>query len=193
MAALSEEFVGALVWASHGHAHQKRHNTDTPYISHLLTTCAIVLEEGGDERLAIAALLHDALEDTNTSRADLRDRFGDDVYSVVDDCTDVEAGRRAELDWAARKRSHLERMAGFGQRSLLVIAADKVASLQSLVDDLVRFGTAMFDHSARTAPELLGNYRDVYDLLSPRLGDRPVMRRFEGLITQFSDALTPRP
>ena len=189
MIALSENFDAALAWVCRRHARQWRHNTATPYVSHLMATCAIVLEEGGDERLAIAALLHDVLEDTDTSRTELRERFGEDVYRVVDDCTDADAGQRAHLGWTQRKRAHLDRMAGFDDGSLLVVAADKVSSVQSLVDDLIRFGPAMFDRSAVPPVDLLRNYRSVYAVVRPGLGDRPVVRRLEALIEQFSDAL----
>jgi (p)ppGpp synthase/HD superfamily hydrolase len=184
--ALSPDFEAALGWAVRCHAEQRRHNTATPYVSHLLTTCAIVLEEGGDERLAIAALLHDVLEDTATSRDELRERFGAAVYQIVHDCTDADLGDRTVLDWRERKRSHVRRMACFSLDSLLVIAADKVSSLQSLVDDLVRFGPTLFDRSARSRRELLDNYRDVYAVLQPTLGDRPVVRRLAGLIGQLA-------
>ncbi|GIM97806.1 HD domain-containing protein [Paractinoplanes toevensis] len=189
MTVLSETFDAALAFASRRHAHQRRHNTATPYVSHLLATCAVVLEEGGDEHLGIAALLHDVLEDTDTSRTELRQRFGEQVYRVVDDCTDADAMQRASLSWEERKRVHLDRMAGFAKGSLLVIAADKVCSLQSLIDDLVRFGPAMFERSARTGPELLQNYRDVSAVLEPMLGERPVVRRLRTLIWQCSDML----
>lgn len=188
---LSENFDAALVWASRRHAAQRRHNTDTPYISHLLATCAIVIEEGGGEHLAIAALLHDVLEDTKTSRDEVRRLFGEEVCRVVDDCTDADADSRVGQDWARLKAAHLRRMAGFPQGSLLVIAADKVCSLQSLVDDLVRYGPGLFDRSVRSAGELLDNYREVYTLLRPKLGDRPVVRRLAALIDQLAQAITP--
>lgn len=188
---MSESFEAALIWATRKHAGQRRHNTGTPYLSHLLATCAVVLEEGGGERLAVAALLHDVLEDVPTARAELRDQFGADVYAVVDDCTDADLGERAGLDWHVRKRTHLRRMASFGAGSLLVIAADKVSSLQSLVDDLARYGTGLFTGSARSAAELLGNYRDVYAIVEPRLGDRPVIRRYALLIDQLAAAVEP--
>ena len=186
---LSEDFDSALAWAARRHAGQLRHNTATPYLSHLLATAAIVLEERGGERLAIAALLHDVLEDTPTGRDELRDRFGAEIYGVVDDCTDADRTGRAGADWAARKRDHLRRMAGFADGSLLVIAADKVSSLQSLLDDLVRYGPQMFDHSARPAADLLRNYRDVYAVLRPRLAGRAVLQRLGTLIDQFAAAV----
>jgi len=184
---LSARFEQALAFAARQHGGQVRHNTGTPYVSHLLATCAIVLEEGGDETVAIGALLHDVLEDQPTSRSALRDTFGDDVYRIVHDCTDADATERTRLTWWERKRAHLGRMTSeAGDESLLVIAADKVCSLQSLVDDLHRFGPAMFARSTRTADELLWNYREILGVLAARLGDRPVVTRLRRLVDDFA-------
>ncbi|WP_238011075.1 HD domain-containing protein [Dactylosporangium sp. AC04546] len=190
---LSARFEQALAFAARRHTGQVRHNTHTPYVSHLLATCAIVLEEGGDETTAIGALLHDVLEDQPTSRDELRDAFGDDVYRIVHDCTDADADERTRLTWWERKRAHLGRMGGVSDQSLLVIAADKVCSLQSLVDDLHRFGPALFATSARTADELLWNYREVLGLLASRLGDRPVVARLRRLVAEFTELAVPQP
>ena len=174
---LSPRFADALVWVTRRHAGQVRHNTGTPYVSHLLATSAVVLEEGGGETLAVAALLHDVLEDQPVSRDEVRRTFGPTVYRIVDDCTDAALADRAAGSWRERKRRHLARMAAFADDSLLVIAADKLCSLQSLLDDLHRFGRAVFDDSARTPLELLWNYRQVLAVLAPRLGGRAVVHR----------------
>ncbi|WP_433218764.1 HD domain-containing protein [Dactylosporangium sp. CS-047395] len=190
---LSPRFEEALAYAARRHGAQVRHNTGTPYVSHLLATCAIVLEEGGGETAAIGALLHDVLEDQPTGRGALREAFGDDVYRIVHDCTDADATERTGLTWWERKREHLGRMSTeAGAESLLVIAADKVCSLQSLVDDLHRFGPALFDRSARSAGELLWNYREVLKILEGRLGERPVVVRLRRLVTEFAVAVDAR-
>ncbi|WP_433615708.1 HD domain-containing protein [Dactylosporangium sp. CA-139114] len=186
---LSPRFEEALTYAARRHGSQVRHNTGTPYVSHLLATCAIVLEEGGGETAAIGALLHDVLEDQPTGRGALRAAFGDEVYRIVHDCTDADADERRALTWRERKREHLGRMSSeAGAESLLVIAADKVCSLQSLVDDLHRFGPALFERSARTAGELLWNYREVLGVLERKLGDRPVVTRLRRLVGEFAAA-----
>ncbi|MFG2044250.1 HD domain-containing protein [Dactylosporangium sp. NPDC048998] len=191
---LSPRFEEALAFAARHHGGQVRHNTGTPYVSHLLATCAIVLEEGGGETAAIGALLHDVLEDQPTERGALREAFGDEVYRIVHDCTDADAAQRRHLTWWERKREHLGRMRSeAGAESLLVIAADKVCSLQSLVDDLHRFGPMLFERSARTADELLWNYREVLGVVERRLGDRPVVARLRRLVEEFAAlAVDPR-
>ncbi|GAA2365580.1 HD domain-containing protein [Dactylosporangium salmoneum] len=184
---LSPRFEEALAFAARHHHRQVRHNTGTPYVSHLLATCAIVLEEGGGETAAIGALLHDVLEDQPTGRGALRAAFGDEVYRIVHDCTDADLGERQGLTWWERKRAHLGRMdSEAGAESLLVIAADKVCSLQSLVDDLHRFGPELFASSARTAEELLWNYREVLAVLQRRLGERPVVVRLRKLVAEYA-------
>lgn len=82
---LTDRFDDALAYASRIHRDQLRKGTDTPYISHLLGTAAIALENGADEDQAIAALLHDAVEDQGgaTRLADIRLRFGDRVAEMV--------------------------------------------------------------------------------------------------------------
>ncbi|MFI5909604.1 HD domain-containing protein [Dactylosporangium sp. NPDC051541] len=191
---LSPRFEEALAYAARRHGGQVRHNTGTPYVSHLLATCAIVLEEGGGETAAIGALLHDVLEDQPTGRGALRAAFGDDVYKIVHDCTDADVDERDRLTWWERKREHLGRMSSeAGPESLLVIAADKVCSLQSLVDDLHRFGPELFGGSVRSAGELLWNYREVLKILEGKLGNRPVVGRLRRLVAEFEAVVAVDP
>src|SRR3989304_2165672 len=80
----------ALVFAAHLHARQTRKGTHIPYIAHLMAVAGLVLENGGDEDEAIAALLHDAVEDQGgaATRENITRRFGDRVVEIVDGCTD---------------------------------------------------------------------------------------------------------
>jgi (p)ppGpp synthase/HD superfamily hydrolase len=193
MEPLSERFDAALAWASRRHAGQSRHNTATPYVGHVLATCAVVLEEGGDEEMAIAALLHDVLEDAPVARAELLERFGAEVCRLVEACTDANLADRRLLDWRERKVAHLERMGELDDRALLVIAADKVCSLQSLMDDYARFGPELLARSARSHAELLWNYQQVIRVLKPRLGPRPVIQRLSRLTAEFAEKASAVP
>lgn len=88
---LTERFDAALVYASRIHRTQLRKGADIPYLSHLLAVAAIALENGADEDQAIAALLHDAVEDQGglVQLEKIRARFGDGVAQIVADCTDA--------------------------------------------------------------------------------------------------------
>ena len=179
---LTERYGRALQWALEKHKLQVRHNTRTPYMSHLMTTSAFVLEEGAEEDVAIAALLHDVLEDQPVSIDEVRAEFGDRVAQIVLDCTDASIDRRSDSTWRERKLQHLKRMAGFDQESLLVIAADKVSSLQALVDDLHRFGVSLFADSEQDASELLWHYSAACEILEQRVGKSPLLLRLRNLI-----------
>lgn len=132
----------AFATAARLHAAQRRKGTDIPYISHLMAVAGIVLEHGGDEELAIAALLHDAIEDCGAEHeAGIADRFGPRVAAIVRDCTD--ADMRPKPPWRARKEAHLAHLAHVPRDSLLVSAADKLHNARAIVADLRTHGPAM--------------------------------------------------
>ena len=91
MTTLSQKYTEALAYCASVHADQRRKGSPTPYLAHLLSVSALVLEDGGDETEAIAALLHDSLEDQpdRTSPEEIRRRFGEDVLRLVVACTDT--------------------------------------------------------------------------------------------------------
>ena len=101
---LSYRFEDALLMATRLHANQKRKGTDIPYVSHLLAVASLVLEEGGTEDQAIAALLHDAVEDQGgrDTLERIREEFGEDVAKIVDECTDAYDNPKAKI---GRKRA----------------------------------------------------------------------------------------
>lgn len=88
---LTNRFNEALSYAESLHRKQKRKGTDIPYISHLLIVSSLVLENGGSEDQAIAALLHDAVEDQGGEPRlfEIRQKYGDAVAQIVADCTDA--------------------------------------------------------------------------------------------------------
>src|SRR3954471_23657647 len=87
---LTDRFDRALLYATHVHGGQVRKGTSTPYVAHLLAVAATVLEYGGDEDLAIAALLHDSVEDQGGQPRllDIKERFGERVARIVEGCSD---------------------------------------------------------------------------------------------------------
>ena len=110
--ALTDRFDRALLYATHVHGGQVRKRTSTPYVAHLLAVAATVLEYGGDEDLAIAALLHDSVEDQGGQGRleDVRNRFGERVARIVEACSDslanTAAGER-KARWQERKEAYI--------------------------------------------------------------------------------------
>ncbi len=137
---LTERFDRALLYATHVHGGQVRKGTSTAYVSHLLAVAATVLEYGGDEGLAIAALLHDSVEDQG-GRARLEDvanRFGDRVARIVEGCSDslADTGKgEKKPHWDERKKAYLAHLETVDQDILRVSLADKVHNARSILRD----------------------------------------------------------
>ena len=130
----------ALQWAEEIHRPQRRKGKQVPYISHLISVSALVWEDGGSEDQAIAALLHDAIEDANQSHASIAERFGGAVADIVRDCTDTspEAKPSEKEPWMLRKTRYLDSLANKPLASLLVTAADKAHNAGDMVLDARR-------------------------------------------------------
>jgi (p)ppGpp synthase/HD superfamily hydrolase len=152
---LSSRFDEALLLASELHRLQRRKSTMTPYISHLLGVAALVLELGGDEDQAIAALLHDAVEDQGGDAVldEIYDRFGGRVGRIVDDCTQREADNDdgSIETWRQTRLAYINGLAAKSSDSLLVSLCDKTHNARTIVDDLRAHGTQVWDrfHAGR--------------------------------------------
>jgi (p)ppGpp synthase/HD superfamily hydrolase len=132
---LSDRFEQALVYAHQLHRSQLRKGTQIPYVSHLLSVTALVLESGGDEDEAIAALLHDAIEDQGgaETREAIRQRFGDRVIAIVDGCSDCD--QEPKPPWYERKRQHLAQLRQASTSVRRVTLADKLHNARSTLRD----------------------------------------------------------
>ena len=144
---LSEAFALAIEW----HATQKRKATSIPYISHLMSVSALIMEYGGDEIQAVAGLLHDAVEDADTKeeaerrRVEIKARFGERVSRIVDECTDgIPNDKGKKPDWMPRKQAYLDHLAQSDPDTFLVSAADKLHNARAILADQRSVGDAVF-------------------------------------------------
>lgn len=133
---LTNRFQSALEFAFRLHAAQVRKNKGVPYFAHLMSVTALVLEAGGDEDEAIAALLHDAAEDQGGKEtlADIKERFGSRVARLVQSCTD--AYQIPKPPWKERKRAFLKRLESASPSVLRIVTADKLHNLRTIYRDL---------------------------------------------------------
>ena len=166
----------AYLYAAEAHRHDTRKGSGVPYLSHLLGVASLVLEHGGDEEQAAAALLHDVVEDHGgvARLDDVRREFGEGVAAIVADCSDslvdTTAGEEKEA-WRPRKESYLAHLATVPTRSLLVTAADKLHNARSLVIDHRAVGPALWSRFNAPDPESqLWYHRRVADVIAERLG-----------------------
>ena len=155
----SKRLQKAFTYASNLHAKQKRKGKDVPYISHLMGVAALVLEHGGTENQAIAALLHDAVEDQGgrPTLDEIRKRFGDEVAQIVDGCTD----ERDEPDWRKRKEGHIAHIRKAEPSVRLVAAADKLHNARAMVADYRTLGENLWKRFNKGKEDQLWYYRKI--------------------------------
>jgi (p)ppGpp synthase/HD superfamily hydrolase len=165
MARLSSRFADALTYTNQLHAGQARKASSTPYIAHLLAVTAIVLEHDGSEDEAIAALLHDAVEDQGgaATRAKISRHFGEAVARIVDGCTDTDV--EPKPPWRQRKEAFIARLATASPDVRLVVAADKLHNARSVLADYRNLGEAVWDRFRGGREGTLWYYRAVTDAL----------------------------
>ena len=137
MAELSKRFEDALIYSFQLHRSQVRKASGVPYFSHIMSTAALVIENGGDEDEAIAALLHDAVEDQGGLPVlnEIESLFGGRVAAIVDGCTD--AYGTPKPDWRIRKEKYLQKLSVSGSSIRRVSLADKLHNARCLLN-LVR-------------------------------------------------------
>jgi len=144
-ARLTRRFEQALLFATRKHAGQIRKGAPAPYISHLMGVAGLVLEAGGDEDLAIAALLHDVVEDCGGAPMlrEVRRRFGKRVAHVVEGCTDTDVVPKPP--WRERKENYIKHLRTADADVHLVSAADKVHNLRHILTDYREVGEKIWE------------------------------------------------
>ena len=165
---LSRRFDDAFLYAHKMHRNQRRKKTERPYISHLMGVASIVLQYGGDEDQAIAALLHDVVEDCGGAARleEIREKFGDNVARLVDGCTDTD--QTPKPPWRARKESYLQRVAGEKADVLLVSAADKLYNVREILMDLRENGPGVWERFSGRRDGSLWYYRELVKVFQER-------------------------
>jgi (p)ppGpp synthase/HD superfamily hydrolase len=160
---LSTKFDQALQLAHDLHRRQPRKKSDVPYIAHLLAVTAIVLESGGDEETAIAALLHDAVEDQGGQPTldRIRREFGEKVARIVYECSDADG--EPKPPWRFRKEQYLAALPHKSTEALLVSFGDKIHNCRSIVRDLRRDGESVWNRFEGRREGTLWYYRELLE------------------------------
>src|SRR3989344_3294639 len=188
---LTHRFNEALVYAAGLHARQNRKGTDIPYVSHLLAVASLVLEHGGNEDEAIAALLHDAIEDqaqhnggAEALRQRIREKFDDAVVDIVDGCSDADTHPKPE--WRGRKEKYIAHLRTASSSVRLVAAADKLHNARAVLRDYQLLGDDLW---ARFNPEAgkegsLWFYREVVKALRV-VDSSPLVDELDRVVTEL--------
>lgn len=141
---LTGQFSKALVYAELKHHNQVRKGGDIPYFGHLLSVAGLVINDGGAEEQAIAALLHDCVEDQGgpPTLEEIRRNFGEEVARIVDECSDTD--EIPKPPWFERKDAYIQHLGEVGEDTLLVSVADKLDNARSMLRDYHEHGPALW-------------------------------------------------
>jgi len=186
---LTERFGQALLYAFQLHNQQRRKGNLTPYIAHLLGVCSLVLEDGGDEDEAIAALLHDAAEDQGGKETleQMRSRFGERVASIVDGCTDTY--ETPKPPWRQRKDDYLTHLRTASPSILRVSLADKLHNARTILVDLRGQGGQVWQRFNGGKAGSLWYYRSLaqifQELYSSGIVCSPMVTMLDEVVTQI--------
>jgi (p)ppGpp synthase/HD superfamily hydrolase len=167
---LTDRIAQALALAVEAHDGQKRKGTQIPYIAHPMGVAAIALEHGADEDQAMAALLHDAVEDGGIEYAQLiREKFGDRVADIVQGCTDgVPDASGIKETWAPRKERYIAHLKGASDDVLLVSGSDKLHNARAIVEDLLSIGAVVFDRFTASQEQTIWYYETLAGVFTQR-------------------------
>jgi len=160
---LGPRFLRAFLFAAEKHAGQARKASSIPYVAHLMGVASVVLEAGGDEDLAIAALLHDVVEDCGgmPMLKEIRRRFGSRVAKIVDGCTD--AYTIPKPPWRERKETYIRHLRNADEDTRMVSAADKLNNVRSILSDYREVGEFVWSRFSGGRDGTLWYYRALRD------------------------------
>ncbi len=185
-------FEEALVFATQLHSQQVRKGGSIPYISHLLAVTALVLEHGGNEDEAIAALLHDAIEDQggDTVRQDIRRRFGEIVTEIVDGCSDTDIIPKPP--WQARKEAYIKHLRTASPSVQLVSACDKLHNARTILNNYRTIGDELWQRFKGGKEGTLWYYRSVLEVYKTR-AHTPLIEELEEVISALEAVTIQHP
>lgn len=185
---LGPRFQEALILAARVHTGQFRKGTSVPYVSHVLAATATALENGADEAIACACLLHDAVEDGGGLPVleEIRARFGPAVAGLVMECTD--ATTVPKPPWRVRKEAYLAHLAAASPGARLIVLSDKLHNASSLVRDLRRSGASLWERFNAGPEETVWYYRRVVEILAAG-GRTPLLDELEAVVGELEAAI----
>jgi (p)ppGpp synthase/HD superfamily hydrolase len=179
---LSRQFEKAVVYATRIHGGQLRKKTRIPYIAHILGVAAIAMEYGANETEAIAALLHDAVEDCGGAKRlrDIDQKFGKDVARIVEGCTDTD--QKPKPPWLKRKKAYLAHVRHASMPTKLVSASDKLHNVRAILMEYRKEGERLWSRFNGGKQGALWYYRALVNALSGK--------RIQPLVQELARTLT---
>ena len=185
---LTWRFDTALQFASGLHHQQPRKGVSIPYIAHLMSVCALVLETGGNEDQAIAALLHDAVEDQGglPTLDTIRHLFGKRVATIVKSCSDsTVSDPKKKLGWRKRKQRYLAHLRKASKDALIVSAADKLHNARAILSDYRKVGDKLWKRFNAPMKDQLWYYGALVETLQRTAAPKMIVDELSKVVEEL--------
>lgn len=176
----------ALIFAARKHT-KPRKGTDIPYVTHPVHVAVILARHGFDDRVLAAAILHDVLEDTETTPEELHNVFGDRVLSIVQQVSEPNFGRPRSETWEQRKESKLEQLQSASREALAISAADRLHNVSNTLHDIEVSGPAVWERFRRGPEKILKFERSVLEILRQRF-PHPLTEEYAAALRRLEKA-----
>ena len=182
---LTDRFVAAFRMAARLHARQRRKAKEVPYLAHLMGVASLVLEAGGDEDMAIAALLHDAVEDQGGLPVleDIRKEFGDRVARIVKQCSD--SFDAVKGPWEPRKQQYIAGVRSAPADTRMVSTADKLHNVREILSDFRLHGDAVFNRFTGRKKGTLWYYRSLAEAFAESDPNQELVRELVRTVNEL--------
>ncbi len=181
---MTERFTEAMTYAAELHRTQVRKGSEVPYIAHLMSVSALALEYGANEDEAIAALLHDAIEDQggDVTRQEIRRRFGDTVTEIVNGLSDSDV--QPKPPWRDRKEDYIAHLGSASPSVLLVSACDKLHNATSVLRDYRSIGENLWSRFRGGKDGTLWYYRNLVTTYQ-QCFQSPLVEELDRVVTEL--------
>ncbi|WP_422123285.1 HD domain-containing protein [Planococcus sp. X10-3] len=172
---MSQLIDNATRFAAVKHDGQYRKGTNIPYITHPLGVAMILLEEKQPQKVVVAALLHDTLEDTDATEEELFKNFGEDILMLVKSASEPDKS----LSWELRKQRTIDVLPYHSTDELYLILADKLHNLRSIQADVQKQGESTWNRFNRGKRDQSWYYMGILNALKDRKREIPLIRKLE--------------
>ncbi|TSC71086.1 MAG: metal dependent phosphohydrolase [Parcubacteria group bacterium Gr01-1014_49] len=168
----------AIQFAARKHHGHIRHETEPlPYITHLFSVALLVAEDGSDDDTVTAALLHDTIEDTPTTRGEIAAAFNEQVARMVESVSEVREQDGVKLDWKSRKMHYLARVEAAADGAVLIAIADKIDNIESKIEAFEKEGEMLLTRWKQPIESYLWYHGEVLRIAKARLPEHPLTKR----------------
>ncbi len=168
----------AIQFAARKHHGQLRRETEPlPYVTHLFSVALLVAEDGADDDVVTAALLHDTIEDTGTTREEIVAAFNERVATLVESVSEAKEKDGEKLGWKERKADYLARLERASDDAVLIAIADKVDNIESKLEAFEREGVALLKYWKQPPAEYLWFHGEALRIAQAHLPDHPLTKR----------------